>query len=422
MTVHRITGLGLVAALTCALALSFASPALAADDLPGIPIAQLPTKGNTAPEYWDAAQKKGGWDDNFVGVSQTSKGSPDGHECGTMPGAWFLGEPTWNGMTGNNMSLTIGGEMRQLTESCKDTNNKIPGHALNVVNVVGDVVTTCYTVDGIKNYQQHSSGPGAGGYGQYSYPEGYPRSSDPKMDQVPTMASMTEQSSGGYSVGSDRAPCSRLISIKTNACGYFNGKATMDCRSKTWTWDKWKAGAEYKSGTDAGGKEGWEAAICAADPRAVECVDYVEVDGTDFDAVCKNAPVWSWTNGDTVGATIGHYAKCLFYPQNGFDDKGVIQKAWAESSAGSVQDAMVRVGSTFKFSQSCGTVLNSQGTMIPMTINTCSWEPWTVARTMLSVAAWLAFGWWAVNFCVRVVTGFVNGNTPSPVAEDGDGK
>lgn len=425
MRLRLIAATGVIVALVAGPSLILSSSATA-DELPGIALQDLPNRKieGQVPADKDSAKKSGGWDDNYAGISVWAKGTPDGHKCGVLPRAIFIGEPTWNGLFGNDKAIVVTGEMRGLTESCDDVDARFPGMGVGNDVVVGQTSATCQNGSEQVTYNQHQTGPGQGGYGSWNYPDGYPYSKDrPEEDGWVTRMQYTSQAHQGFGVGTDRAPCERILQLTLNVCGYQVDGFKYVCTDHRWTADRFKANTPYDS-ANADPREGWQHDLCVADPRASNCPDFIKVDGTDFSQVCANPPAWSWTGGaDSLGATVGFYAKCLFFPQNGFDEAGLIQSTFASSSAGSIQDSLIRITSTFKYSQSCGVVADFSGTPTGGVIDTCAWngQGWNTARTVIAIGLWLGFGWWLANFIATNTTGLVTGKSATPIA-DGDSK
>jgi hypothetical protein len=395
--------------------------AASAAELPGIAIQDLPVYNGANWAY--AAKDRGGWDDNYAGITTWTAGTPNGHKCTVNPGALFMGEPAYN-KNQDGESIAIAGTLRHMTDSCDDPDPKEGDYTYGITNVVGDNRIQCANGSGgtIVEYDQHSGGPGVQGAGSVSVTNGARGSSVNGNDVgVATAMVLTSHASGGYFLGHYRAPCDRLVSIKLTVC--VKTKATiLGCKVMNWGAERFVAKTPYASAT-ADPKTNWQHDLCMADKRGTECADHVKVDGTSFEDVCSTPPPTAWLNWDWLAPTIGYYGKCLFFPQNGFDPDSRIQTTFAKSSVGTMQDSLVRITSTFNYSSRCGIIADGRGTIVPVVINTCDWgSKYDGIRSLLAVGLWLGFGWWAVNFIRGTITGVITGENTTPIDDGKDGK
>lgn len=213
------------------------------------------------------------------------------------------------------------------------------------------------------------------------------------------------------------AACNYVVYIQFSVC-LLDGIATFACHQFTWVAEEaWK-------GTDYSGDVDPNTAICKGAVGAEvspECPFIVDVDGTDPAVVCANAPQPVWLSFDWLPALIGHYARCLSIPANGWDKDDEIGSAWANSSAGDATNILTATVQSLAISESCGTLINvTHGALDGLNFSTCSLNEWAPAKSYLAIIGTFLFSVWAIIFFIRTVQGFVNRSVPTPVSTEGD--
>ncbi len=131
-------------------------------------------------------------------------------------------------------------------------------------------------------------------------------------------------------------------------------------------------------------------AWCQKQATRPECAGVVDKDGTSFAEACANPPEADWLSFSWLGPWVGHYARCLTVPLNGWDPSGKVDAAVESGAVGDVRDFATGLGSKVHFSESCG-VLGSvafPGGGAPLTIDTCTgfWTRVGPIKALLSIA------------------------------------
>lgn len=164
-----------------------------------------------------------------------------------------------------------------------------------------------------------------------------------------------------------------------------------------------------------------EEAICKVHPEHPDCV-YVlppeTIDGTDFDTVCAYAPVFGWGDWNWLKDFVGHYARCLFQPVNGFDREGSVGLAWEDSPASELNTDMASIAGSVDVTEACGMLFNtgSWSVMPDFGVNTCTWGSWGgPLKTFLSAVVTIFGGIWLIWLTVNTIVGVLNKRTDNPL-------
>lgn len=222
--------------------------------------------------------------------------------------------------------------------------------------------------------------------------------------------------------------CNYIQKIELPACVPSPlGGAT--CTMMTWEADRAFRNAYYSDDDPY-------VAICEANPNHSDCVFILpndDIDGSDFDVVCANPPLfevpdWDGFNRwvpyvvDWWNAAIGHYGRCLFVPVNGWDRDGAVYESWVRiglSAANeSIQDALFG----WSFYESCGVVFSAPIMGHPFAVNTCD-IPANVAtpiKGVISIVVGMASLIGYILFIANIVNGIANRKIASPDLSDGD--
>lgn len=184
-----------------------------------------------------------------------------------------------------------------------------------------------------------------------------------------------------------------------------------------WSADRYRNHYSYNDG------ESEVDLVCTLYPESPGCYEILNptyVDGTDFDSVCANAPEPAWLDFGWLPAFVGHYARCLFVPVNGFDRYGEVAAAWESSGGGQILGFATGFLPSFAVTGTCGVILpgaNIMGT--PLNIDSCGWS-W--AGPLKTFLYWymLVFGllFW-IAFAANSIIGLVNKKTMSPFVKGG---
>ena len=170
--------------------------------------------------------------------------------------------------------------------------------------------------------------------------------------------------------------------------------------------------------------------ICKVRPDHSDCVYILpddNIDGTDFDVVCANQPMfevpdWDGFNKwvpylvDWWNAAIAHYGRCLFVPVNGFDRDDYVYNQWVRiginQASESIQDALFG----WSFYEACGSLITFPLAGSPVAINTCD-IPASVAnpiKQVIQIVVGIGSLLGYVYFGSRIVTGVANRKIVSP--------
>lgn len=147
------------------------------------------------------------------------------------------------------------------------------------------------------------------------------------------------------------------------------------------------------------------------------------VDGTNYEVVCGNPPEAAWLDWSWIAPTIGHYARCLFQPVNGFDRFGEVEHSFWGSPIAAVAGGFEAAVHSFETTGGCGVIVSSPPTSVmgAFTVSTCSWSEWAPPiRFALGVFVSIWFGWWALQFFARSLVGLLDRKTVTPVDGGGD--
>lgn len=218
--------------------------------------------------------------------------------------------------------------------------------------------------------------------------------------------------------------CPFIHSVQTIVCKWVAGSTgevygeDYTCHGTTWSAEQWFTKKPYKP-------EPPLVQVCLAPGiEHADCAFILPdqyVDGTDFDQVCAGAPAPAWLDFSWLPNFVGHYARCLFAPANGFDRGSWISTNWESSAAGDIGASVAEVADSFAFSSSCG-VLFSTSAIVPLTINTCDWNAWAgPLRLIVGIGVLVLFCWWAVGFLTSSILSIVNRKMPNPLTHGDKG-
>jgi len=156
-----------------------------------------------------------------------------------------------------------------------------------------------------------------------------------------------------------------------------------------------------------------------AHPDCVYLGNPDNVDGSSFSQVCAYAPVFTWGDWSWLKDFVGHYARCLTVPINGWDRENEIGPAWEKGAGGEISGQLTQLGNQIAIAETCGSLMQGTGSWAALSINTCSWNSWGgTLKGVLSIGVLMAGGFFIVGFVVRTILGVVSRKTPSPIAGD----
>lgn len=221
--------------------------------------------------------------------------------------------------------------------------------------------------------------------------------------------------------------CAYVRTINVRGCVYLVGNV-WQCEDFTWSAERSFRGTPYvDEPTDPG------AFICDLVSDHPDCPYILPpggINGTDPDSVCGAIPAFSAPGWDVFSSWIPTlvnysqywirlYARCMWYPVNGFDRSGWVADAWASSSASAITVTVGSVVDGWQFSPDCGYLFES-GPDDPLPgfgINTCDWSSSAApAKTLISWVMTIWFAWWAIQFLIACILGVVNRKIPSPIS------
>ena len=149
------------------------------------------------------------------------------------------------------------------------------------------------------------------------------------------------------------------------------------------------------------------------------CILYRNVDGTNFDIVCANAPVLVWNDWSRFPDWIGHYARCLFNPLNGFDRTGEVKAEWENSAVADAVDAFNNAGAIVGVTGQCGLhdTYGIPGVLV-LPIDTCTWTWVTPIQGILRIGIYIAGSLGFIVVIIKVMSGLVSRKLPTPFGDD----
>jgi len=162
--------------------------------------------------------------------------------------------------------------------------------------------------------------------------------------------------------------------------------------------------------------------LCVLYPDSAGCYELLNptyIDGTDFDTVCAGAPEPAWLDFSWLPDFVGHFARCLFVPANGFDRNGEVSSAWEASAGGDLTAFATGFLPAFVVTGTCGELMpGAQIRGVPIEIDTCSWAPFAPLKTLLYWTI-LIFGslYW-IAFSANTIIGLLNKKTTAPINMD----
>lgn len=221
--------------------------------------------------------------------------------------------------------------------------------------------------------------------------------------------------------GADSDQCPYLVEVGVNVCRWTGFSfLARTCTMAIWKYDDYIAHTPYTDPdplTDA----------CSQQPdnNALEvyCYPIEHPEFTDyalFENACPNPPAAEWLSFTWIPEAIGYYAQCLFVPQGGGDANGEVRAALGKSAVGVMVDQMGQLGSTLDVAESCGTLVDATGQIVPLVIDTCDWTWASPVKLLLSAVLWVLFAVWVLYFVTSLLRGLVNRRTPSPLSEGAD--
>lgn len=123
---------------------------------------------------------------------------------------------------------------------------------------------------------------------------------------------------------------------------------------------------------------------------------------TDFDVVCAGAPRAEWLSYSWLGPWVGHYARCLFVPQGGWDADGYITEAFDQSPLGDVRDMLEPLGSLSVEGQ-CGPIAGGAVLGESVSLNTCDWPSDPQLRTWIALGVTFSAGFVVVLMILKAL-------------------
>lgn len=222
----------------------------------------------------------------------------------------------------------------------------------------------------------------------------------------------------GFSMAED---CPYLVEVKLWVCTWSgNHPSTSGCAESTWRAEWWRDGKLYISNNadDPG------VILCKVFPENPGCFDVLNPpvrDGSNFDEACADAPTVAWNDWSNLGAWIGHYARCLFVPLNGFDRGGWVASAWDQSAGGALATLAAEVASALTWTDSCGVLFSGDAGGFDLELDTCSWMEWSgPVRTIFGAGVVLMGGWFIAMQVMGTVLSVVNKRVQNPLKGDDD--
>jgi len=254
------------------------------------------------------------------------------------------------------------------------------------------------------------------GTGIFEYDSGLARniysSSGPITPHRLGTTSRTEAAFGAAIVTSGFCPY--LVRMQAVVKYHTDGSTIPKYRQYVWTANQWAKGYTYD---DPNKYE----ALCEENSLYQECIYYdPPEDGSNFGAACANGPVPVWLDFSWLPAAIGHYARCLFLPLNGWDREKLVELAYSQSSLAEVGGQISNVFAPFDIAGSCGPLFTSgAGTPLPgFGINTCSWTTLgNQVKPFLAAAILLSSGWFILVRIVNWTMGLLYDKRPDLLEE-----
>lgn len=207
------------------------------------------------------------------------------------------------------------------------------------------------------------------------------------------------------------ADCAILVRITIVVCVWMGTGSTPGCTQTQWESSQWQKDHKYPD------DENPDLYLCEqAGFDSEECFDIIDppyVDPTSWEDVCNDPPGLSFTELKVFP----YYMECLFNPQGGWDRDGIVAERWENSAGEQLAGTLGDVAGSAAFYESCGVLISTNIGGAPMQIDTCSWEEWAPARTLLSWGLWIIFGLWAIGFVMKSFTMAVAPSAKTPLDE-----
>jgi len=126
---------------------------------------------------------------------------------------------------------------------------------------------------------------------------------------------------------------------------------------------------------------------------------------TTYDDWCGSPPAMEWLDFSWIPETIGYYAHCLFVPPDGVRADAL--KALVLSPPIEATMDVASALNAYRFTEGCGTILAVPPLPVApafhLDISTCGWSSWVATpKALLSLIIYALFGWWAINFTIRL--------------------
>jgi len=411
-----VTGAAAVV-LGLGLALAGVSPASAAYVRPaqppgagvswGVPVAQLSATCNPGTGDMVAA---GGWSTRTF-VSETwGPGTTASPTAPPRPITAQLGEPCYTSGAASGYKIGFGGTTSQLAYG-------VPGGS---VSAVVDLGRSAYT----------------------TVSDGWLRCAATEWS---TTSSINYISSGGRAVNANwndtrlswggnyfnfPGTCNYLISAHLPVCTYgadwITDNSDYRCSITTWSAENWYNNKAYKA-SEGGTTADAQKLICLAiGGTHSDCVFLggSDIDGADFDQVCAYAPEFTFGDWNWLKAAIGHYARCLWQPVNGFDKTGIVADSVAASPIAALTGPVTTALEAWQISGSCGSIFNTgSGTPLPgFGFSTCGMEWGNIIRDIAGIGVLVFGGFYVLRSIAKTALTVLSRSAPPTPVPDGDKK
>lgn len=384
----------------------------------GAPLASL---ARTSPDNCAVISNVGGWSKRVFYSAGTRFGTPTDV---VVPGTFYLGEPCYNPLATGIGALSLGIRrytMNFLTPPIPRAPN-VEGGSFSG-NPYGTVSSDIYLMCQSSEWATSATRVNSNGTSSIEHNQALPTGG---IKDVPGTAS----SNAGHQIwGNASTSCPYLRSATIKLCVWAGaGNTGMACRSETWSAERWYANTKY--GTKQGESGDPYIDQCRINPSHPDCI-YIDppkgsIDGTDYAAVCAGmasftAPGWAnfsdWVPSIVAwwNMAIGHYARCLFVPWNGWDRDGAVASAWESQVIGEILSPIGSLTAAFNVGATCGTLVPSTAAVPGLVVNTCEWYWAPPVRTVLGYGVLIGGGIWLIRLTISTILGTINKKTPDPV-------
>lgn len=216
--------------------------------------------------------------------------------------------------------------------------------------------------------------------------------------------------------------CTYITKIEVSVCSWpTNSVGSANCLIARWTAERVFSGATYTESIDDWNPVRDVCQLYAEHPDCVYELPSDDIDGTDFNTVCAYAPEFAWGDWNWLKDFVGHYARCLFEPVNGWDEPGLIEEAWELGGLYEAGDLVSTLISSVTFYEGCGTLVDialefdfmGHHDLGDIYVNTCSYATdVALAKTIMRATIWVMFGVSLVGFLIAVLRSFVDRSMP----------